>query len=55
MARRIPIASRDALSTEHQAAYDEVADIRGRAPVGGPSSVMIHSPDMAVRVNRLSE
>ena len=55
MARRIPIASRDELSGEHQAAYDEVAGIRGRAPVGGPSSVLIHIPDMAVRGNWLSE
>ena len=55
MARRIPVVSRDELSAEHQAAYDEVAGIRGRAPVGGPSSVMIHSPEMAVRVKRLSE
>ena len=55
MARRIPVVSRNELSAEHQAAYDEVAGIRGRAPVGGPSSVMIHSPEMAVRVKRLSE
>ena len=55
MARRIPIVSRDELSAEHQAAYDEVAGIRGRAPVGGSSSVLIHSPEMAVRVNQLSE
>ena len=55
MARRIPIVSRDELSAEHQAAYDEVAGIRGRAPIGGPSSVLIHSLEMAVRVNRLSE
>ena len=37
MARRIPIVSRDKLSAEHQAAYDEVAGTRARAPVGGPS------------------
>jgi len=55
MARRIPIVSRDELSAEHQAAYDEVAGIRGRAPVGGSSSVLIHSPEMAVQVNQLSE
>ena len=29
MARRIPIVSRDELSAEHQAAYDEVAGIWG--------------------------
>ena len=44
MARRIPIVSRDELSAEHQAAYDEVAGIRGRAPVGGPSSVLKDRP-----------
>ncbi len=55
MARRIPIVTREQVPEEHRAAYDEVAGIRGRPPVVGPSSVMIHSPEMAVRVGRLSE
>jgi 4-carboxymuconolactone decarboxylase len=54
MARRMPIVTREELSSEHQAAYDEVAGIRGRPPEVGPSSVMIHSPEMAAQVNRLS-
>ncbi len=55
MARRIPIVTREEVAEEHKSAYDEVAGIRGRPPVVGPSSVMIHSPEMAVRVGRLSE
>lgn len=54
MARRMPIVNREELSPEHQAAYDEVAGIRGRPPEVGPSSVMIHNPVMAAQVNRLS-
>ena len=54
MARRMPIVNREELSAEHQAAYDEVAGIRGRPPEVGPSSVMIHNPEMVAQVNRLS-
>ena len=54
MARRVPIVTREEVPEEHKAAYDEIAGIRGRAPTVGPSSVMIHSPEMAVRVGRLS-
>ena len=53
MARRVPIVTREEVPEEHKAAYDEVAGIRGRAPTVGPSSIMIHSPEMAVRVGRL--
>jgi 4-carboxymuconolactone decarboxylase len=55
MARRIPVMTRDQVAEEHTAAYDEIASIRGRPPVMGPSSVMIYSPEMALRANRLSE
>ena len=55
MARRIPIVTREEVAPEYLAAYDEIAGIRGRPPVVGPSSVMVHSPEMAVRANRLSE
>ena len=55
MARRVPVITRDQVPEAHRAAYDEVAAIRGRPPVMGPSSVLINSPEMALRVNRLSE
>ena len=55
MTRRVPVVTREQVAEEHKAAYDEITGIRGRAPVVGPSSVMIHSPEMALRVNRLSE
>mgnify|MGYP000029368890 CR=1 FL=1 len=55
MARRVPIVTREDVAEEHRAAYDEIASIRGIAPVVGPSSVMVHSPEMAVRANRLAD
>ena len=55
MARRVPVVTREEVAEEHRAAYDEIAGIRGVPPVVGPSSVMVHSPEMAVRANRLSE
>ena len=55
MPRRVPVVTREDVAEEHRAAYDEIAGIRGVPPVVGPSSVMVHSPEMAVRANRLSE
>ncbi len=55
MPRRAPVVTRDQVAEEHKAAYDEVTKIRGQAPVVGPSSVLIYSPEMAVLGNRLSE
>ena len=55
MARRVPVVNRDQVAEEHKAAYDEVTAIRGRPPLVGPSSVLINSPQMALRANRLSE
>ena len=55
MPRRVPIVTRDDIAPEFQAAYDEITSIRGRPPVQGPTSVMIHSPQMALLANRLSE
>jgi 4-carboxymuconolactone decarboxylase len=55
MARRVPIITRDQVAAEHTAAYDEITSIRGRPPVVGPTSVMIYSPEMALRANRLAE
>ena len=55
MPRRVPIVTRDNVSPEFQGAYDEITSIRGHAPVQGPTSAMIHSPEMALRANRLSE
>ncbi len=55
MPRRVPVITRDQVADEHKAAYDEITAIRGRPPVIGPSSVLINSPEMALRSNRLSE
>ena len=55
MPRRTPTVTRDQVAPEHQAAYDEITAIRGRPPTVGPTSVLINSPEMAVRANRLSE
>ena len=55
MPRRVPIVTREDVAREFQGAYDEITAIRGHQPVMGPTSVMIHSPEMALRANRLSE
>jgi 4-carboxymuconolactone decarboxylase len=55
MARRVPAIMREQVAAEHTAAYDEITSIRGRPPVVGPTSVMIYSPEMALRANRLAE
>lgn len=55
MPRRVPVITREQVADEHKAAYDEITAIRGRPPVVGPSSVLINSPEMALRSNRLSE
>ena len=55
MARRVPVITREQVAEEHKASYDEITSIRGRPPVVGPTSVMIYSPEMAIRANRLSE
>ena len=55
MGRRVPVVTRDQVAEEHLAAYDEVTAIRGYLPVTGPSSVLINSPEMAVRASRLGE
>ena len=54
MARRVPAIPREQVAAEHTAAYDEITSIRGRPPVVGPTSVMIYSPEMALRANRLA-
>ena len=53
MARRVPVITRDQVVEEYRTAYDEITSIRGRPPVMGPTSVMIYSPEMALRANRL--
>lgn len=55
MPRRVPVITREQVADEHKAAYDEISAIRGRPPVVGPSSVLVNSPEMALRSNRLSE
>jgi 4-carboxymuconolactone decarboxylase len=55
MARRVQVITREQVGVEHTAAYDEITSIRCRPPVVGPTSVMIYSPEMALRANRLAE
>lgn len=55
MARRVPVMTREQVAEEYRTAYDEITSIRGRPPVVGPTSVMIYSPEMALRANRLAE
>ena len=52
MPRRVPVITREQVTDEHKAAYDEITAIRGRPPVIGPSSVLINSPEMALRLSK---
>lgn len=50
---RIPSPSRDALTPEGQAVYDDIA--RSRGALRGPYGVLLHHPALAERVARLGE
>jgi 4-carboxymuconolactone decarboxylase len=49
---RVPLISRkDEVPPEHQAAFDAIAESRGR--VAGPFAVLLHSPEVAKRAAHL--
>ena len=49
---RVPLISRrDEVAPEHRAAFDAIAESRGR--VAGPFSVLLHSPEVAKRAAHL--
>ncbi|MCW2691066.1 MAG: hypothetical protein JWR37_5956, partial [Mycobacterium sp.] len=52
MARVPQITSKEQLATEYHALFDRIAQARGQ--VGGPYSILLHSPGVADRVDALS-
>jgi 4-carboxymuconolactone decarboxylase len=52
MARVEQITEKAQLAPEHHALYDRIAQARGR--VGGPYSILLHSPEVADKVDQLS-
>jgi 4-carboxymuconolactone decarboxylase len=50
---RIPLATREGLSAEEQASYDEFMSNRGDRPNVGPYSLLLHMPEMAQRLESL--
>src|SRR4030095_2375499 len=53
MARVKPIVNRDDVGAEHHALFDELAALRGR--ISGPSTIVLHSPELARPWNEISE
>jgi 4-carboxymuconolactone decarboxylase len=53
MARVKPIVNRDDVAAEHHALFDELAALRGR--ISGPSTIVLHSPELARPWNEISE
>jgi 4-carboxymuconolactone decarboxylase len=49
---RVPQVRREDLDPDGQAAYDEIAESRGKVQ-GGPFSVLLHRPELALRTARL--
>jgi len=52
---RIPTASRNSVPADQWGAFDQVVQERGGVPVTGPGSITINVPEMARRMNHLSE
>ena len=46
---RIPAASRESVSEDQRAAFDEFVKWRGEVPDSGPGSVMLNAPEVANR------
>ncbi len=55
MPRRVPVIKREDVPAEHQQAYDDVAAGFGGAFGSGPTSILVNSPEMALRANNLAE
>ena len=52
---RIPTATRNSVPADQWGAFDQVVQQRGSVPSTGPGSVTIHVPELARRMNHLSE
>ena len=46
---RTPDVTRESLAEDQRAAFDEVVQLRGGVPTGGPGSVILNAPEVAKR------
>ena len=51
---RVPIVTRDMVSEEFRGAFDELTKDTGGTITGGPNSITINSPEMALRRSKLT-
>ncbi len=52
---RIPTATRESVPEDQRTIFDQIVQERGSVPDGGPVSIMINVPEVAVRGAHLSE
>ena len=50
---RIPAATQDTVPQDQQAAFQEIVSQRGGVPAVGPTSIMIHVPELSKRATHL--
>ena len=50
---RIPLVTRESVSADQQAAFDEFVNQRGSVPTSGPLSIMLNAPEMLNRGEHL--
>jgi 4-carboxymuconolactone decarboxylase len=52
---RIPVATKDSVPQNQQAAFDEIVGSSGSAPRHGPGSVLAHVPELSKRATALNQ
>ena len=51
---RVPAVTRESVPESQRAVFDQVVQQRGGIPAGGPGSVMLNAPEVALRVGGLA-
>ena len=51
---RVPAVTRESVPESQSSAFDQVVETRGGIPAGGPGSVMLNAPEVALRVGDLA-
>ena len=46
---RTPAVTRENIAEDQRAAFDELVQLRGGVPAGGPGSVLLNAPEVAKR------
>ena len=51
---RVPAVTRESVPENQKSAFDQVVEKRGGIPAGGPGSVLLNAPEVALRVGDLA-